>query len=436
MLAEFRVSNFRSFKNEQVLSLVASCSESSNSNSLQIGEYRILKTVAVYGANASGKSNLLKALDCMHSIVENSAGYKPSDKLPVVPFLFDDESKTQPSSFEVTFFADNIRYQYGFTAMKERIHNEWLYAYPLKRQQKWFERWIDDNSGESQIEFGSFLKGSKLSLWSKVKENSLFLSVAAQWNHEQLMSIYEWISSKLRQLPPLSIGRYLTDKLLYESKIESKSRDLYELAINILHRADFGITEFDIDRATSEQLSIPDEFPGEIKTRIVQEFKENPPYFTKAYHHNQVTGKKYPLVFDEESDGTIKFYAHLGPLLESVAFGYTLIQDELESSLHPLLSRSIVETIRRSEHDGVCAQLIFTTHDTTLLDPDLFGRDQIWFTEKDESGATQLYSLADYKEKPRKGEAMQKRYLAGRYGAVPIIERFDLSGAKKQKKKS
>ncbi|RKY06924.1 MAG: ATP-binding protein [Planctomycetota bacterium] len=432
MLAEFRVSNFRSFKDEQVLSLIVSCPESEGSNSLKVGKYHILKTAAIYGANASGKSNLIRALSCMQHVVQNSAGYKSGEKLPVVPFLFDEQTRKQPSSFEMTFFIDNVRHQYGFSATAEKIHDEWLLVYPTGRRQTWFERWMDDKSGKAQIKFSdTFLKGNKNALWSKVKDNSLFLSVATQWNHEQLSRIYEWVGSRIRELPPLAVGRRLTDELLFDEKREAKGSGFYRTAIEVLKKADLGITDIDIEKAAVEQLRIPDEFPEKVKEQLVEQFRESPPYFVTAYHHMKSTGRKYPLNFEEESEGTKNFYSYLGPLVKSVSFGYTILRDELESSLHPLLTREIVETVRDNEHDGVSAQLIFTTHDTTLLDPELFGRDQIWFTEKDESGATQLYSLADYREKPRKGEAMQKRYLAGRYGAVPIIERFDLRGAKK-----
>ncbi len=423
MLAEFRVTNFKSFKDEQVLSLIASAEESKGPNSIKIGNHSILKTAVVYGANASGKSNLIKAMSCMDDIVCGSAGYKPRDKIPVVPFLFDEETKDQPTTFEATFFIEGIRYQYGFSATKDKIHNEWLLAWPKGKPQTWFKRDLN----ESEPYFGPFLKGQNKSTWEKVKENSLFLSVAAHWNHKQLSKVYEWFDDKFRELPEQTLATVLTDKIFLKSPKSKEGLYLHNLAIDMLKQADFGIDDFEIECLKGENLQFPKNMPDELKNEISKQFTEHPPYRKKLYH----SGRKYSLNFEDESDGTQRFYSLLGPLLQSVVFCYTLFKDELELNLHPLLTREIVKAVRDSEHDNCSAQLIFTTHDTTLLDPELFGRDQVWFTEKDKQGATQLYSLADYKETVRKDEAMQKRYLAGRYGAVPVLERFDLIGTKK-----
>ena len=424
MLAEFRVSNFRSFKDEQVLSLIASSDESKGKNSIKVGGYNILKTAVIYGANASGKSNLIKALNCMKGIVCNSAGYKPNDKIPVVPFQFDKNTPMEPSTFEVTFLIDKIRYQYGFSATTEKIHDEWLLAWPKGKAQTWFQR-----KGEnSEPYFGSLLKGQNKSTWSKVKDNSLFLSVATQWNHEQLSKVYKWFDDKLRELPEHPLACQITDELFFNSNDTEKTSGFRDIAIEALKQADFGIDDFEIERVGVEDIKFPDDMPDEIKKDISKKLALHPPFEKKIFHCN----KKYSLPIEEESDGTQRFYSFLGPLIQSIALAYTIFKDELELNLHPLLTREIVETIRDSKIDDTSAQLIFTTHDTTLLDPELFGRDQVWFTEKDGNGATKLYSLADYKDTVRKDEAMQKRYLAGRYGAVPVLERFDLIGTKKR----
>jgi hypothetical protein len=425
MLAEFRVENYKSFKDEQVLSLITSSDESKGKNSIEIGGKSILKTAVVYGANASGKSNLIKAIACMNGIICNSAGYKPKAKLPVVPFLFDEKTKSAPTKFEATFFMEGIRYQYGFSATKEQVHGEWLLAWPLGREQTWFER----DCNEHEPYFGPSLKGQNKSTWSKVKNNSLFLSVAAQWNHKQLSKVYDWFEKQLRELPNTREAIAITDSILLKDKNSDKTFGFHDLAIEALRKADFGVDDLEIEKVNPEDIEFPDDMPIEAQREFAKQLSEYPLCRKTLYHCN----RKYSLNFEEESEGTKRFYSLLGPLLESTAFGYTLYKDELELNMHPLLTREIVITIRENEPNNISAQLIFTTHDTTLLDPELFGRDQVWFTEKDEFGATQLYSLADYKESAvRKGEAMQKRYLAGRYGAVPILERFDLVGTKKQ----
>jgi len=425
MLAEFRVGNYRSFKDEQTLSLIASSEESKGSNSIEVGGYSILKTAVIYGANASGKSNLIKALACMNTIVCDSAGYKPSNKIPVVPFLFDEKTKSAPTMFEATFFMEGVRYQYGFSATKEKIHKEWLLAWPLGKRQIWFERDIK----EPEPYFGPSLKGQNKSTWSKVKDNSLFLSVAAQWNHKQFSKIYDWFDKQLRELPDTPLAVEITDSLLFNDEKSEEALSFRDLAVKILRKADFGVNGFEIEKVNVENIKFPDDMPKEAQRAFAKQLSEHPLYRKTLYHCN----RKYSLNLKEESDGTQRFYSLLGPLLESTAFGYTIFKDELELNLHPLLTREIVKSVTEDEVDNISAQLIFTTHDTTLLDPELFGRDQVWFTEKDEFEATQLYSLADYKESTvRKGEAMQKRYLAGRYGAIPILERFDLVGTKKQ----
>ena len=431
MLAEFRVENFKSFKDEQVLSLIVSSDESKGKNSVEVGGHSILKTAVVYGANASGKSNLIQAMACMNGIIRNSAGYKPNENLPVVPFLFDEKTKSAPTTFETTFFMEGIRYQYGFSATKEQIHKEWLMAWPKGREQRWFER----DCNESEPYFGPSLKGQNKSTWSQVKKNSLFLSVAAQFNHKQLSKVYEWFMIQLRELPDTHEGIALTDSFLFKGKDLEDEPDIHDIAIDALKKADFGVNDFEIEKVevNIEDIGFPDYMPEDIRKTLAKQFSERPHYRKTLYHCDG----KYSLIFEEESDGTQRFYSLLGPLLVSTAFGYTVYKDELELNLHPLLTREIIVSLRDrvspldDMHDNISAQLIFTTHDTTLLDPELFGRDQVWFTEKDEFGATRLYSLADYKD-VRKGEPMQKRYLAGRYGAVPVLERFDLVGAKKQ----
>ncbi len=244
MLAEFRVTNYKSFKDEQVLSLIASTEESKGPNSTKIGNHSILKTAVVYGANASGKSNLIKAMACMNKIVCDSAGYKPNDKIPVTPFLFDEETKDQPTTFEATFFIDSIRYQYGFSATKDKIHNEWLLAWPKGKPQTWFKRDIN----ESEPYFGPSLKGQNKSTWDKVKENSLFLSVAAQWNHKQLSKVYEWFDKKLKKLPEQTLATSLTDKMFLKAPNSETAVAFHELAITMLRRADFGVDHFEIEQ--------------------------------------------------------------------------------------------------------------------------------------------------------------------------------------------
>ncbi|MCK5225514.1 MAG: ATP-binding protein [Planctomycetes bacterium] len=433
MLVEFKVGNYRSFREEQTLSLVASNDTELPGNCVDQGKLRLLKTVGIYGPNASGKSNLINALSTMQEIIEKPA--KPGKKLPVTPFKLDDKYSKKPSSFEAIFYHKKIRYQYGFTATSERIYDEWLYAYPEGRlkdiAQTWFKRKFNKKTGKTDWNFGSYLKGEKEKLKDRAINNVLLLSVGAQWNNKQLTIVYEWFVEKLRVMPSDVRWLPVTSRILTDAKEASTEfgKHLNEWIIDLLKTADLGICGIDAKQIKPEDIRFPEELSPEDKGIIVESLKKSPKFDIKTLHHD-VTGKK-DIYFQmkDESEGTQRYFELLGPCLETIAKSFTAVFDELERSLHPLLTRKIVELIQNSNFEKSVPQLIFATHDTTLLDPELFRRDQIWFTEKNEENATQLYSMADYKERrPRKKEAMQKGYLSGRYGAVPIIEAFELNG--------
>jgi AAA15 family ATPase/GTPase len=432
MLVEFSIKNFRSFRDEQVLSLVASNDNVLEENCATEGKLHLLKAVGIYGPNASGKSNLIKAIKIMKGIVLNSANYKPGKKLPVQPFLLDDESQKDPSSFEVIFYHGDIRYQYGFSATNERIHEEWLLAYPKGRTpdkaQKWFHRSFSKR--DTDWKFSSFLKGERERLKDKTRDNALFLSVAAQWNNKQLTTVYEWFKDKLRIVLSKEYLKPITAIMLLDiEKKEDVGKKLYEFVTLALQKADLGIHGFNVkkDKIDRSTIKFFDDTPIEVRKRILDGFEKEPPLKVEMRHFNTLTNEDVILPLEKESDGTQRFFQLLGPWFQAVSNGYTVFIDELEASLHPFLTRELIKFIQDPSNNKTGAQLVFATHDATLLDPDLFRRDQIWFTEKDKSGGTQLYSMSDYKErKPRKGEAMQKGYLAGRYGAIPILEAFSI----------
>lgn len=427
MLVEFRIANFRSFRDEQVLSLVASNDKTLRGNYATKGKLRLLKGVGIYGPNASGKSNLIKAIYVMKDVVLRSASTSPGEILPIEPFLLDDKSRNKPSLFEVTFYERHIRYQYGFIATSKYIQDEWLFAYPKGRAQLWYERSFNRKTRKPVLKFGTSLKGDKAKLAKMTRSESLFLSVGAQWNNEQLMNIYGWFKNKLRIVPPKELFRPITAKILLELKAKPKKKEkLFESFVEILKSADLGICGLDVKKIEIDEIKFKG-IPEQNKKELIERLKKEPPIQVEMHHRSGKTGRIVPLMLEDESDGTQRFFQLLGPWTETLIYGFTVFIDELESSLHPLLTRELVEPILEPQTNKHGAQLIFATHDTTLLDPDLFRRDQIWFTEKDTSGATNLYSMSDYKERrPRKGEAMQKGYLSGRYGAIPILEAFSL----------
>lgn len=433
MLVEFRVKNFRSFKEEQVLSMVASNDNSLPDNCIEVegGKLRLLKTVGIYGANASGKSNLIKAMKVMSDWLRVSTSEKAEKEIPVSPFLFDEEYSKKPSEFEITFIHDNIKYQYGFTATKICILEEWLYAYPKGRAQTWFNRYLDNKTNTAVIKPGGHLKSDWKNLSKKTKNKYLFLSVAEQWNDEQLTPVHTWLSYLLRiVVVGIDLNLVTTYSLVNAKKNKSKDNDLLRFFVSMMQSADFGVTGVDlkVDETIDEEYNlgiIADDLTDEEKEHSLEEFKKLLNLKVMLMHKNTTTGMNVLLPLEEESLGTQRYYQFIGPIYQMVNQGLTVCFDELERSLHPLLSRHIIEFIQNPKINKTDSQLIFTTHDTTLLDSDLLRRDQIYFTEKDESGATQLLSMYDYKN-VRKNEAMQKGYLAGRYGAIPILEKFGM----------
>ncbi len=430
MLVEFRVKNYRSIKDEQTLSLVATTDNTLEDNCIDVGKLRLLKAAGIYGPNASGKSNLIRAMRIMQQMILSSAGDKPGSDTSAEPFLFDDKSQKEPTSFEIIFYHNKIRYQYGFTATKERIYDEWLFAAPKKSNQKWFERSFDKKTEETDWKFGSYYKGEKMNLADKSRDNALFLSVAAQWNHEQLTNVYEWFKDNLMIISPNIELPSLTARMLLDN-----TGNVSQEISTIMKSADFGISGLRIKPANinvdknNTHLQSPNKISnkGFFKdlVNLLNNLIEKDSIFKRLETlHQNTKGHDIPLSIEEESHGTQRFLKLLWTWFPSIKNGCTLLVDELEASLHPLLTRELIKIFQNPDINKSGAQLVFTTHDTTLLDPELFRRDQIWFTEKDNSGATQLFPLSDYK--PRKGEAIQKGYLAGRYGAIPILEAFEI----------
>lgn len=357
----------------------------------------------------------------MKNIVITSADYQPGKKLPVQPFLFDEKSQKEPSSFEVTFYLDEVRYRYGFTATNERIYDEWLFAYPKGRAQTWFVREFNSKTGQTQWDWGSKkLKGERENLKDKTRDNVLFLSVGSQWNNKQLTIIYDWFRNKLQVVGSVGLFRPITVQLLWKTmKDKERGEELHKFIIDCLKDADLGIYDLKIKKVEIDETEFMREMPEEVRVELMERLEEHLMFKVEFLHRNKKTGKEIYLPLQEESDGTRRFFELAGPWLLASIRGITVFVDEIEASLHPLLVRELIKFIHTCTEG---AQLVFATHDTTLLDPELFRRDQIWFTEKDEYDSTRLHPMSDYK--PRKGEAMQKGYLSGRYGALPIIKSF------------
>ena len=414
MLIEFRVKNFRSLRDEQVLSLVASKDKAlQNTHTLNTSVNAVpslLRFAVVYGANASGKSNLIKALQYMRDVVvESATAIQPGQPYGVQAFRLDPESAAQPSEFEVTFLLDGVRYQYGFSMNTKRILSEHLLVYKAFKPQRWFERYLDADTGKDVYEFSSSLKGPKTVWEGATRPNALFLSMAVQLNSELLRPVFDWFTNQLVIVNELS-------KLNPQVSIQKLQQAENRRAIcNFLSAADISIADIDVvTRKVPGQALHFDLAAGktEVRTEEVEEHQ-------LRFHH--VT-EKGDAVFEigDESSGTRNLLFLSGPVLDILTKDITLVIDELDTSLHTLLVRELVNLFHTPEVNTGGAQLIFSTHDTSLLDaPDLLRRDQIWLVEKDRDQASQLVALVEFS--PRKNEALERGYLMGRYGGVPFI---------------
>ena len=424
MLIEFTVSNCRSIKTQQTLHLaMAKGGELADSNSFtpQVpGAVPLLRSAAIYGPNAAGKSNFIEALRTMRRIVISSASDRQrGDPLPLIPFRLDSEMEHAPSEFEVNFVAEGCRYQYGFSATHERVTEEWLLAYPHGRPQRWIGRAWNQEKEAYDWDRMNALVGQKQLWQDSTRPNALFLSTAVQLNCKQLEPVYDWFKRTLRLTSITGWDAGFTASLCKDLEQRTK-------VLDFLRAADIDIQDIQVEVEQMSAKHLPDDIPDELKEKILDDLKDRNIFDIKTVHLNE-QGEKVDFDFDDESDGTRKFFAFAGPWLDTLKNGYVMVVDELHDNLHPKLVQFLVQLFNSAETNPNNAQLVFTTHETSILNQEIFRRDQIWFCQKDDSKATRLYPLTDFS--PRKGrENLEMAYLAGRYGALPYVR--DLKSVK------
>ncbi len=416
MLIEFKFKNFLSFRDETVFSMVASSDKTFLENSFPVsgfGKRRLLRSAVIYGPNAAGKTNFIRALGFLADFVIKSTERKINTPINIKPFLLTSDDKQSPSEFEITYLDDEmIRYWYGFHATSARITREWLVVYPKGLPQTWFER---EDAGEEDSKpswyFGRFLKGINKQVAGMTRQDVLFLSNAARLNHDQLGKVFEWFQKSLQVI---NANDLLPEFLPYSASRAKEDRHLHDDIYHLLETADIGISGFDVRDKTNNGKTIRETILSELY-RALDEKK----HLEVFMHHTIGEGKEISFPIESESIGTQRLFALSAPLADILDNGGILLMDELDTSLHPLLVRYLVELFHNPRTNPKGAQLIFNTHDTTLLDGCLFRRDQIWFVEKDRQGCSHLYPLLDFS--PRKDEALAKGYLMGRYGAIPFL---------------
>jgi AAA15 family ATPase/GTPase len=426
MLIDFSVTNFRSILERQTLNMVASTYfkelESLNTFSPDQdgGVPRLLRSTVLYGPNASGKSTLIQALQFVEEQVLNSQKEtQAGDEINVVPFKLTALSREADSEFEVTFVEQGVRYEYGFSCNRKRFTEEWLIAYPLGRAQKWFHRVFDADAGKDAYKFStSFLGGRQRQTWAaQTRPNALFFSTAIQLNNEQLKPAFDWFKLRLRVFDSIS-GFSASYTLRRCADDVDRSR-----IVAFMNSADLSITDVRVKETSFSAELLPKDIPASIRDELVKDMAGKKMVEPRFFHKDVNTQETVEFDESEESDGTRALFAFAGPWLDVIENERVLVVDELDTSLHPLLVHHLV---KRLHHEGTKAQLVFTTHDTTLLSQKLLRRDQVWFMEKDDKSATRLYPLSDFS--PRDNEAIERGYLNGRYGGIPFLKDLDFYG--------
>ena len=426
MLIYFSVGNFLSFYERQTLKMTAAPSwkERLTENTHDVQKRRLLLSSAIYGANASGKSNLFKAMLFLFGLIIKSA--QDMQALQVLTWMrnqLNSEAEKRPSSFEIAFIVNGVEYRYGVEATPERIIKEWLY----EGKKTCFQRTLVD--GEDTIQIDNSWSNAK-GLEERTRENALFLSVCAAFAITKAEAIIRWFTQNFLVISasePNSFAEYTVTRIQQENGFKDK-------IIALLKNADMNVEGIELIN-NNNTISVPDK----AESGIIQK-KADVAIYSKHYVYNadgaKVDAKLFPMEA-YESLGTQKAFALSGPIIYALETGSVLVVDELDSRLHPVFTRQIVKMFNSSKDNPNHAQLIFNTHDTNLLsfkvynpitkeDEYLYRRDQIFFTEKDQNEQTHLYSLIEFKEqktgkKVRNDASFEKDYLNGMYGAIPFI---------------
>lgn len=386
MLLQFSVTNHRSIKNTAVISMKAAADKTMKEVLISPdGKKELVPVMAIYGANAAGKSNVIHALLMMREMICGSLA-KPlkGAELPYEPFAFTDYCK-KPTELDIIYYHNGIRYSYGFSFDREKIISEYLYHWPNGREALIFSR------EKNRYEFRESIQ-EQLTLAGRTSENRLYLTSSSEWNCAQTEKAYMWFRNNLNGLIESGISDATTIEAIRKGG-EEKQRILKEMLL-----ADLGICNVEVT-GTKEK-----------------------PVISTVHQLTDDNGKqkKFTLLLGQESVGTQRFFSRIGMWIEAMNSGSVLVVDEIEASMHPLITRHLIEMIQDQAINKNHAQLIFTTHDTGLLDLKLLRRDQIWFAEKDKKNMqTDIYALTEFS--PRKDENIARGYLQGRYGAIPFI---------------
>ncbi|MCX7112198.1 MAG: ATP/GTP-binding protein [Proteobacteria bacterium] len=441
MLLRFTVENLCCFAEETVFSMVADKDDQHPAHEISLREgYKLkaLRTAALYGANAHGKTKLVEAMSLVQKLV--TKGRKPGQSIPVAPFRLDAGKRSLPSRFEFVIFHEGVEYTYGFVANSKRILEEWLFAKPKSQEVRYFER-VTDDQGNTKVEFGPLLKRKEAGeaqflefVARGTRENQLFLTEAVERNVKSVKPVYEWFDGVLKLVPTNQPMQSIELRACEESSF-------IEFMGRFLRSADTGINGIETEEEKLDYERHLPSFPGTLRKKLdghlveghsaafmsseegepslaIRPGKDGPVLARLKTQHQDKQGETVLFNVEEESSGTQRIMQILPILADLKAGNGVYVIDELDRKLHPLLSRLFVEAFLEMSKGQNC-QLIFTTHETSLLNLDLLRRDEIWFVEKDRTGASHLYSLASLKVRP--DLKIERGYLQGRFGAIPFI---------------
>lgn len=394
MIIQFSVENFRSIMAPATLSMVVSPLRDNKveSDDVMFGveglDFSLLKSTVLMGANASGKSNVIRALDFFKNyIIDSFKSLQAGEEIGVEAFKLNTDSAKNPSSFEMIFVIAGNQYRYGMDVSREAVHSEWLYRKACRKRAKEVELFYRE--GEDIKVHTSFTIVADLVNRKMIRKNALLLSAAAQFNDPTAVQIIDWLNGT-------TILSCSDEERMWNMAVSHlDDMEMRQRIVEFSKFADLGIE--DIEKSDNHILSrhLQYDTEGTIRGDAVFPFQSM------------------------ESEGTIKYFSMAYPIIKALDNGTRLIIDEFDSKLHPVLTNRIISLFNSRETNPRNAQLIFTAHDTNLLSSGLFRRDQIWFTQKDRFGATSLYSLSDYKV--RSDASFERDYLSGKYGATPII---------------
>ena len=429
MLLEFSVTNYRSIGDKQTLNLTPAPKQKEYPNNvIAEGPFSALNAIAIYGSNASGKSNLLRCISVMDEIVHISSRTSSTTKLPHDPFVLKEGYFDKPTEFEIVFVTDGKRYRYGFSYTQSSIVREWLYRKYVGREVPLFLR-----EGEV-IDVRSGFQGSKKLIDTAVeatRDNALFLSQCDTLNVEEATSIMAWFDT-------LHVINGLYTEKHEISTVELWQQATYREKINqYINSIAMDIQGINISIKKLDENDIPPDMPAPMRENLAGMSKYNVQSFHHTYSKNNAPKKEFlSWDFDKhESEGSKKALQLSGPVLSALMNGEILVIDEMEAKLHPIITLNIIDMFLDLNCNPKHAQLIFATHDTNLLSYSKLRRDQIYFTEKNKWESTELFSLSDFvyfnekngeiiEEKERKDTDKERRYLEGRYGAIPFLGDF------------